>query len=168
MIKSAERVEGKQGKRTAPGVRPHPDLVCRWLSPITSEVVGVSPSAEAQHLRSEGTQETAGLSGPPTPDLATKHHQSGPPHVPSELWVCPLFAPWCLQQRSSVGLVVPSRRIGETIVVSMAHGAPLNRRRPSTTGRRSISCTLTFTVTRPPASRQTLAAALSRANPWRP
>ena len=76
-------------------------------------------------------------------------------------------------------LVVPSRRIGETIVVLMANCAPLNRGRPSTTtskrrlstclsGRRSISCTLTFTVTRPPASRQTLAAALSRANPRRP
>ena len=76
-------------------------------------------------------------------------------------------------------LAVPSRRIGETIVVSMANCAPLNRGRPSTTtpkrllstclsGRRSISCTLTFTVTRQPANRHTSAAALSRANPRRP
>ena len=84
----------------------------------------------------------------------------------------PLVVAHCL-------LGVPSRRIGEIIVVSMANCAPLNRGRPSTTtsrrrlstclsGRRSISCTLTFTVTRPPASRHTRAAALSRANPRRP
>ena len=59
LMKSAERVEGKQGKRTAPGVRPHPDHVSRWWSPITSEVVGVSPSAEAQHLRSNSDKANA-------------------------------------------------------------------------------------------------------------
>ena len=81
-----------------------------------------------------------------------------------------LFALSCLQQR-------PSRRIGENIVVSMTNCAPLQRERPSTTtskrwlstclsGRRSISCTLTFTVTRPPASRQTLAATEQAAQWW--
>ena len=58
MMKSAERVEGKQGKRTAPGVRPHPH-VSRWWLPISSEVVGVSPSAEAQHLRSNSDKANA-------------------------------------------------------------------------------------------------------------
>ena len=40
-------------------------------------------------------------------------------------------------------LAVPSRRIGETIVVSMANCAPLNRGRPSTTtSRRRVSTCL--------------------------
>ena len=59
MMKFAERVEGKQGERTAPGVKPHPDHVSRWWSPTTSEVVGVSPSAEAQHLRSNSDKANA-------------------------------------------------------------------------------------------------------------
>ena len=222
MMKSAERVEGEQGKRTAaPGVRPHPDHVSRWWSQITSEVVGVSPSAEAQHLRSNSDKAKARAavhamrtlhlrnqatiadfrttsgshlalasaralrkllasvdhlpptSQPSTTNLARPMSPASSGYVLSlRLRACsnaaPLVEAHCL-------LVVPSRRIGETIVVSMANCAPLNRGRPSTTTskrrlstRRSISCTLTFMVTRPPASRQTLAAALSRANPRRP
>ena len=144
LMKSAERVEGKQGKRTAPGVRPHPDHVSRWWSPITSEVVGVSPSAEAQHLRSNSDKANARAAvhamrtlhlrnqatiadfrttsgshlalasaralkkllasvDQPSPDLATEHHQSGPPHVPSNLWVCP-----------SLRAFVPANSVGQS------------------------------------------------------
>ena len=80
----------------------------------------MSPSTKAQDLRSNSdkatiavftplraflwrTQEIVGFLGPPSPDLATKHHQSGPPHGPSEFRVCPLFASLCLHQRSSIG-----------------------------------------------------------------
>ena len=225
MMKFAERVEGKQGKRTAPGVRPHPDHVSRWWSPITSEVVGVSPSAEAQHLRSNSDKANARAavhamrtlhlrnqatiadfrttSGshlalasaralrkllasvdhlPPTSQPSTTNlarHAMSPASsgyvLSLRLRACsnaaPLVKAHCL-------LVVPSRRIGETIVVSMANCAPLNRGRPSTTtskrrlstclsGRRSISCTDIHGHSSACLS-ATLAAALSRANPRRP
>ena len=73
---------------------------------------------------------------------------------------------------------VPSRRRGETSVVSKATCAPWNsdpsvttsRRRASTRsiGNKSKSLTMTFVVTLAPASRHTRAAALSKANPRRP
>ena len=138
----------------------------------------MSPSAEALHLRSNSDKakaRAAVLRGPTSqPSITNLARPMAQRAV--RLRACnnaaPLVEAYCL-------LAFPSRRIGETIVVSMANCAPLKRGRPSTTtskrrlstclsGRRSISCTLTFTVTRPPASRQTLAAALSRANPRRP
>ena len=77
------------------------------------------------------------------------------------------------------GLAVPTPRMGDTRVVSIASCAPPYRGNPSTRtsnrraswafGRaRSISLTMTFTATLPPASRQTRAAALSTANPRLP
>ena len=74
------------------------------------------------------------------------------------------------------GWGVPSRRTGDTEVVSTTSWEPWNRGNPSTTtsilrlsnrsgAARSMSWTLTLEDTRPPASRQTLAATDSRTNP---
>ena len=62
----------------------------------------------------------------------------------------------------------PSRLKGETNVVSSAIWAPLPGRPPGATATKSKSRTITFVVIRAPASRQTRAAAFSRANPRRP
>ena len=74
---------------------------------------------------------------------------------------------------------VPSRRRGETSVVSKTTCAPWNSGNPSATtsrrrastrsmGNKSKSLTITFVMTLAPASRHTRAAAFSKANPRRP
>ena len=204
MMKSVGKVTGNKNETSH---TPHPTHVSRWWSAITSDVVGVSPSAEAQHLRSNKDRAKARAavhamrtlhlrsqasiadfritsgsllalasaralrkllasadhlpptSQPSTTNLARPMAPASSGYVLSlRLLACtnaaPLVVAHCLR-------AVPSRRIGETMVVSMASCAPLYKGRPSTTtskrrlstclsGRRSMSWTRTLTVTRPP------------------
>ena len=92
------------------------------------------------------------------------------------------YVPLCFAERAAtpltcvLGLVVPSRWIGLTIVVSMASWAPLKSGSPSATTLpsntpttpKSKSRTKTFVLTLAPASWQMRAAAVSKGNPLRP
>ena len=91
-------------------------------------------------------------------------------------WACLRAIPFTT---CALGRGTPSRRMGLTSVVSTANWAPLNSGRPSTTtSTRLLSSTpptpwsksrrKTFVRTRPPASRQMRADAVSRGNPLRP
>ena len=149
----------------------------------------LGPTAEDWRLPSrfglgQLADKLGGFVRPPASHFGAQDNQSGAAIAPMELRVrvslrrlaVSRAAPSTLAHR---GCGVPSRRSGETNVVSTASWAPWKSGNPSTTtsilrlsngfgAARSMSWTLTFVDTRPPASLQTRAAADSNAKPLEP
>ena len=130
-------------------------------------------------------QEALSFRRPPTSRLASQNHKSGSPVATSQFRVNSFLASLGTHQSSPID--IDAARLGVCHLFSMArplscprqvglHGITEARRRRlpdedhphALEGTKSRSRTMTFVVTRAPASRQTRAAALSNAKARRP
>ena len=127
-MRSAERVKCQTTPRSRGHHSLQKSLECRRDK---AKARGTVHAMRTLHLRNQATIGSSALASARTLRKllvsvdATEHHQSGPPHGPSELWVCPLQLRW---SRRIVSWLF--RRGGSNIVVSMPIALTLRPTRP--------------------------------------